>query len=266
MSVQTMAAVWKGSQHSGSALLMMLAIADFSDDKGFAFPSVATLAEKTRMRPRNANYLLSELQRSGELSIRLGAGRSGTNLYRILLDRLEGLQQGAGLHPSAGVQAAAGLQPSARGAAPSCTPPLQPSADKPSLNHQEPSDTSAAADARSEIRSPNCPYEQVVSAYHEILPELPRVKMLDAEGRKEAIAKRWKWLFTSTKPDGSRRAGTAEEALAWLRRFFERARKNDFLMGHVERTGAHKGWQCDLDFLMSRKGLKQVVELTEESH
>ena len=144
MSVQTMAAVWKGSQHGGSALLMMLAIADFSDDKGVAYPAVSTLAEKTRMKPRNAHYLLSELQASGELVIKIAAGPRGTNLYRVALDRLQGVQpvarvhRSAGVQPGAGVQDVAGLHPSADGGALQCANPLHPSAPEPSLNHQEP--------------------------------------------------------------------------------------------------------------------------------
>ena len=168
MSIQTMAAVWKGSQHGGSALLMMLAIADFSDDKGVAFPSVSTLAEKTRMKPRNANYLLSELQSSGELVIRIGAGRNGTNLYRIALDRLQGVQHVAGLHHSAGVQHVAGLHHSAGGAAPQCAKPLHPSAPKPSLNHQEPPLTSLSRPAATKFL--NCPHGQIVQLYHDVLP------------------------------------------------------------------------------------------------
>ena len=145
MSIQTMAAVWKGSQHIGSALLMMLAIADFADDKGVAYPAVSTLAEKTRMKPRNANYLLSELQASGELAIKIAEGPRGTNLYRIAISRLQGVQPAAGVHRSAGVQqgagvqAVAGLHHSAGGAALECSKPLHPSAPEPSLNHQEPS-------------------------------------------------------------------------------------------------------------------------------
>lgn len=162
MSVMTSAAVWRGSQHSGSALLMMLAIADFSDDKGVAYPAVSTLAEKTRMKPRNANYLLSELQASGELVIKIGAGPRGTNLYRIALDRLCGPQPSAGLHHSAGLQRTAGVQPVAEvqrsaglqaiaaGAAPQCSIPLHRSADKPSLIHQEPSTRKRAAKAKIE--------------------------------------------------------------------------------------------------------------------
>jgi hypothetical protein len=49
----------------------------------------------------------------------------------------------------------------------------------------------------------------------------------------------------------------------WLKRFFEQARASDFLMGRGKRSAGHEGWQCDLDFLMSDKGLKAVVEKTE---
>jgi hypothetical protein len=262
-----MAAVWKGSQHSGSGLLMMLAIADFSDDKGISFPAVSTLAMKTRMKPRNANYLLAQLQASGELDIKIGAGRNGTNLYRIRLDRLEGLQQSAPLQPVAGVQGiagvqpGAGLQPIARGAATQCSTPLQPSADKPSLNHQEPSGTSLSRPAASKF--PNCPHDEIVKAYHDVLPEMPRVKLMDSKGRKAKIADFWKWVLTSTKSDGTQRATTADGAIAWIRAYFDRARSNDFLMGRTARGEGHSTWQCDFDFLLTEKGKKQVIEKTE---
>lgn len=267
MSVQTMAAVWRGSRHGGSALLMMLAIADFSDDKGVAYPSVGTLAEKTRMKPRNAHYLLSELQASGELIIRVGAGPRGTNLYRIALDRLQGVQAVAGVQPSAGlqqgagVQGCAGVQPSARGGALQCAHPLHHSAPKPSLNHQEPSHTSFAR--RQTPRTPNCPNEKIVDLFHEVLPELPRVKVVDTKNRKAKLAEFWRWVLTSTRTDGARRATTAEEALAWTKAYFERARQNDFLMGNTPRAAGHETWRCTLDFLLSEKGRLQVIERTE---
>lgn len=125
-----MAEVWKGSRHSGSELLMLLALADFSDDAGKSYPSVSTLAKKCRMRPRNANYILKALQASGELQVRPNEGRNGTNQYRIVLKALQA---------SAGVQSAAGVHPIAPTPATECAKPLQRSADKPSMNHQEPS-------------------------------------------------------------------------------------------------------------------------------
>lgn len=83
MSVRTMARVWEFSKHAGNDLLMLLAIADFSDDDGRAYPSVPALARKVRMSPRNANKILAALRESGELEIKYGAGPRGTNRYRV---------------------------------------------------------------------------------------------------------------------------------------------------------------------------------------
>lgn len=85
MSVRTMARVWELSRHKGNDLLMLLAIADFADDDGKAYPSVNTLAEKCRMLGRGANKVLATLRSSGELEIRQNEGPKGTNLYRIVL-------------------------------------------------------------------------------------------------------------------------------------------------------------------------------------
>lgn len=142
MSVRTMAKVWESSGHAGSDLLMLLAIADFADDDGNAFPAVQTLAVKCRMKERNCRYLLRSLEKSGELSIAQNAGIHGSNLYRINLDAL-------GLQHSAGGQSLAGLQHSAATPAKDCPQPLQHSAAKPSVNHQEPP---TACDAKKQRR------------------------------------------------------------------------------------------------------------------
>jgi len=137
-----MGAVWEGSRHSGSELLMLLAFADFSDDQGNSYPAVRTVAAKCRMQPRNANYILKALQDSGELQVRPNEGPKGTNRYRIVLEALKGVQSsaGGGVQSGAGVQSSAGLQPTARTPATECAKPLQPSAAEPSLNRQEPSE------------------------------------------------------------------------------------------------------------------------------
>jgi hypothetical protein len=92
MSVRSMARVWEGSKHSGTELLMLLAIADFADDAGRAYPSISTLAAKCRTKPRYAMVLLEALTASGELEVRKNAGPIGrggrTNLYRIMFDQL----------------------------------------------------------------------------------------------------------------------------------------------------------------------------------
>lgn len=132
MSVRTMARVWEKSQHCGSALLMLLAIADFADDDGQAFPSVSRLAKKCRIKPRNCQYILRALEKSGELVIKFNKGPSGSNLYQIVLGAL-GVQSGAG------AQGIAGVQQIARRGATHCMETVQSIAYKPSVNRQQPS-------------------------------------------------------------------------------------------------------------------------------
>lgn len=143
MSVRTMARVWEHSRHGGSELLMLLAIADFADDDGRAYPSVATLARKTRMGSRNANYLLKALQASGELTVRLNEGPKGSNLYRINLDLMAATSATPCTPPAKlctpSTPATPCTPPLQRSSSPPATQfprPLQPVADEPSLNHQ----------------------------------------------------------------------------------------------------------------------------------
>lgn len=77
--------VWDYSALRGNDLLMLLAIADFADDDGNAYPAVATLAEKCRIQPRNANKILAALRESGELEVRQNEGPKGTNRYRVVV-------------------------------------------------------------------------------------------------------------------------------------------------------------------------------------
>lgn len=81
-----MTLVWEHSKQAGNALLLLLAIADFADDNGVAFPSVLRLAKKSRMSERNTHYVIAEIEKVGELEVKRGAGRNGTNLYQIKIE------------------------------------------------------------------------------------------------------------------------------------------------------------------------------------
>jgi hypothetical protein len=135
MSISVMSEVWNKSQHSGSELLMLLAIADFSDDHGKAYPSVSTLSNKCRMSRRNVQYVINNLKFSGELTVSINKGPPPKfpNLYRINLNALQA-------QPIAQVKASARVQPSARTSAIQRMSDAQPIAPKPSLtikNHQK---------------------------------------------------------------------------------------------------------------------------------
>jgi hypothetical protein len=54
MSSYVTSLVWRFSKSDGSTLLTALAIADFCDDDGRAYPAVGTLAKKARISKRSA--------------------------------------------------------------------------------------------------------------------------------------------------------------------------------------------------------------------
>lgn len=136
MSISTMARVWKNSTHNGTELVMLLAIADFADDHGYAYPSVGTLARKCRMGPRNAHYILKALEKSGELSVLRGQGPRGTNRYRV---NVNPVQDAAPLQGSAHPISAPICSTLHGAGAMDCAKPLQDIADKPSGAVREPS-------------------------------------------------------------------------------------------------------------------------------
>lgn len=69
MSIGTMSRVWEASGQKGSALLLLLAISDYADDNGVAWPAIDTLAKKIRINPRNTRRLIKKLHAAGEIRI-----------------------------------------------------------------------------------------------------------------------------------------------------------------------------------------------------
>lgn len=85
MSVQAIVHVLENSQQHGTALLVLIAIANRADERGRdAWPSIATIAVMARTTERHVRRLLPTLERAGELGVDRGAGRHGTNLYTIV--------------------------------------------------------------------------------------------------------------------------------------------------------------------------------------
>lgn len=61
----------------------MLAIGDFASNEGVAYPSIKSLADRTKISERAIQYMLHRLVRSGELDIQRGKGPRGCNLFRV---------------------------------------------------------------------------------------------------------------------------------------------------------------------------------------
>jgi len=77
--------VWDESSMGGDPLLVLVAIARFADDEGYAWPSVAKLVLQTGLSQRQVIYCTKTAQKIGELEIHLGQANYGGNLYEITL-------------------------------------------------------------------------------------------------------------------------------------------------------------------------------------
>jgi len=85
MSNKVMSTVWLHSKSRSGDLLVLLALADFLNDEGLAWPSIPTLGKKARLSPRQVKRALDRLQRLGELIVLRKQGPHGVNFYRIIL-------------------------------------------------------------------------------------------------------------------------------------------------------------------------------------
>jgi len=107
MSLRVSRRVWKDSRHRGRALLVLLAIADFADDSGLAWPSMTALVHKARVPERTMHRVLAALEASGEVVVQRRVGRGKTNHYLVAT----GQGKGATLTPFPASQKDAHMAP-----------------------------------------------------------------------------------------------------------------------------------------------------------
>lgn len=107
-------------------------------------------------------------------------------------------------------------------------------------------DREAKDEAKPEIGKP-CPHEDIIAAYHEILPELDRVRAWHEQ--------RQRWLRSRWREDPER------QSLDWWRNFFGYVRESDFLMGRAapdRHTG--RAFMADLEWLVRPTNFAKVLE------
>lgn len=85
MSVHISSWAWKHSRAAGATLLVLLALADISDDDGHSYPGIPHLARKTRLSTRTVRRQLSSLEELGELRVDRNIGRP--NVYEVITDQ-----------------------------------------------------------------------------------------------------------------------------------------------------------------------------------
>lgn len=107
----------------------------------------------------------------------------------------------------------------------------------PVLEANTPTEYSSAAAA--------CPHSEIIALYHEILPELARVKTWDG-ARPISLRARW-------------REDKKRQSLDYWRRFFTHVAKSDFLMGRVQ-SKDRTPFVADLEWLITARNFAKIIE------
>lgn len=89
MSIKLMSAIWERAPQKGAELLVLLALADWANDRGECDPSYNQLAEKARVDRRRAIRLVSKLIKDKAITVAEGQGfsfgKQGTsNLIKVV--------------------------------------------------------------------------------------------------------------------------------------------------------------------------------------
>lgn len=88
--------------------------------------------------------------------------------------------------------------------------------------------TADAGAGQEATKAENCPQQQIIAIYHELLPELPPVHEWPDAGAAQLRA-RW-------------RSAPERQSLDWWRNFFSYVKESDFLMGRKADFQASLGW------------------------
>lgn len=87
MSVKIMSHIWNESPYEGGTLLVLLALADWSNDDGWCWPSIPSLAKKARLEERQVKRIIKKLEAGGAVNIEHSKGRNSTNRYRVIVTK-----------------------------------------------------------------------------------------------------------------------------------------------------------------------------------
>lgn len=105
--------------------------------------------------------------------------------------------------------------------------------------------------AQAPERVPPCPTQELVDLYHQHLPMLPRVEVMN-DGRRRALSARWREVVTDK--EICKTESPKDAALDFFGWYFGHASKSPFL------TGRSKNWRADFDFLITPSKFVKVVE------
>jgi len=109
-----------------------------------------------------------------------------------------------------------------------------------------------------ESKIPPCPHQEIISIYHNTLPELPKVLSWN-KTRESYLKQRWRQLFVEFECKSS------EEGLDWFKNdFFQFVRDSKFLMGKVQ-SKDRKPFLADLEWMIKPTNFTKIIERKYEN-
>lgn len=271
MSVKLSSYVWDGCAASGmkiAKVAIMARLADFANDQGICWPSVATIARQIGAGESTVRTALGELERTGWImkkNRRVG-NRNASNVYRINVEKLHEAAQVSDTakrdiskcnisefdttkpdtakcdiseFDTSELSKINGFHPPKSGGDPSVTSKQDPS-DKKTVSQ------SPATDDRQQPDGSKIDYLTVLEAYHRILPEMPQVLDMTIE-RKIKLHQLWKKFdFNQDK---------------WLNYLYYIAKKCRWMLQERPNTVTGTTWRRkNFDYLITEKCYLTVRE------
>lgn len=92
---------------------------------------------------------------------------------------------------------------------------------------------------------PECPHEEIIALYHELLPTARAVRIWN-DARKKKLRARW-------------REDSKRQNLDWWKKFFGYIAQSDFLMGKVQSNG-RAPFDLDLEWIVSPGNIVKIIE------
>ena len=83
MSIKVMSRIWEAGPEKQAERFILLALADYANDDGECWPSIAGISRKTCVSERGVQTIIRRLEGAGWLSIETGKGRKNCNIYTI---------------------------------------------------------------------------------------------------------------------------------------------------------------------------------------
>lgn len=155
MSIRVMSRVWEKSTQKGSALLLLLAIADHAADDGYCWPGIPVLAKKIRMSERSVMRLVKQIEEDGELYV-IRSNRNNRYVVTVGMrqSNLDAVARSRGFplpeYPSDDLSRDTGDEPGDTHVTSEVTQSCHPNLHEPSMNHHEDTELFPAGDPKEE--------------------------------------------------------------------------------------------------------------------